>query len=96
MEKHYEFDNDLYMIFVDYKQAYGSINREVLWKSMVHFGMQMINFGCNNKTVFNIKFLGELSLEFEVNSGLCQGEVLSPTLFNLGIEKVIRKLNRIH
>jgi len=30
VEKHYEFDNDLHLLFIDYKQAYDSINREVL------------------------------------------------------------------
>jgi len=32
VEKHYEFDKDLYIVFIDYKQAYSvsSINREEL------------------------------------------------------------------
>lgn len=28
--KHYKFDIDLHLIFIDYKQAYGSIDREEL------------------------------------------------------------------
>jgi len=39
MEKYYKFDKDLYMIFVDYKQAYDSVNRKELWKAMVLFGI---------------------------------------------------------
>jgi len=27
MEKYYEYDKDLFMIFVDFKQAYNSVNR---------------------------------------------------------------------
>ncbi|XP_025416189.1 general transcription factor II-I repeat domain-containing protein 2-like [Sipha flava] len=30
MEKHYEYAKDLHMVFVDYKQAYDSVNREKL------------------------------------------------------------------
>lgn len=76
MDKHYEFDNYLY-IFVDYKQACDSINREKweeLWKAMINCEIpkkyvDMIKL-YNNKTVFKVKFLRKLSLEFDVNSGL--------------------------
>jgi len=30
VEKHYEFDNDLHILFIDYKQTYDSINRSTL------------------------------------------------------------------
>jgi len=51
---------------------------------------------CNNKIECKVKFLGELSSAFEVKSGLRQGDALSPTLFNLGLEKVIREINHSH
>ena len=47
---------------------------------------------CNAKTMCKVKFLGKLSSEFEINSGLRQGDALFPTLFNIGLEKVIREL----
>lgn len=82
------------MVFIDYKQAYDSINREELWKAMISFGIpkkyvDLVKL-CNNKTVFKVKCLGELSLEFKVNSELRQGDALSLTLFNKDLEKVIR------
>jgi len=49
---------------------------------------------CNAKTVCKVKFLGELSSEFQINSGLRQGDALSPTIFNIGLEKVIRELSQ--
>lgn len=30
----YEYNQELYMLFIDDKQAYDSINRENLWKSL--------------------------------------------------------------
>lgn len=45
---------------------------------------------CNVKTGCKEKCLRELSSEFEVNSRLRQSDVLSPTLFNIGLENVIR------
>jgi len=37
MEKYYEYDKDLFMIFVDFKQAYVSINRQQLWTALRNF-----------------------------------------------------------
>jgi len=34
MEKCYEYNQEQFMLFVDYKQAYDSINRESLWNAM--------------------------------------------------------------
>jgi sorting nexin-29 len=73
MEK-YECDKDLYMVFVDYKQAYESVNRKELWKAMILFGIpqKYVNLVkmCNVKTLLNVRFLQRLSPAFEVNSGL--------------------------
>lgn len=38
MKEYYEFDKDIYMVFVNYKQAYDSVNRQELWKTKIHFG----------------------------------------------------------
>lgn len=80
------------MVFIDYKQAYDSVNRQKLWKAMIFFGIpqkytNLVKM-CNDKTLFKVRFLQRLSSAFEVNSGLRQGDALSPTLFNLGLEKV--------
>jgi|UniRef100_A0A2S2QE56 hypothetical protein len=82
MKKHYELDKDL--VLVDYKQAYDSINREELWNTLICFGISkkyviMVKL-CNNKTKCKVKFLGELSSAYEVNSDLWRRDVLSPTL----------------
>lgn len=37
-EKHYEYNKDLLLVFVDFKQAYDSIGRKELWKTMDIFG----------------------------------------------------------
>jgi len=40
MEKNYEFHQDLFFLFIDYKQVYDSIIRESLWSVMLQFGIQ--------------------------------------------------------
>lgn len=44
-----------------------------------------------DKTLLKVRFLQRLLSVFDVNSGLIQGNALSPTLFNLGQEKNIRE-----
>ncbi|XP_050535020.1 uncharacterized protein LOC126902040 [Daktulosphaira vitifoliae] len=94
MEQNYDFDKNLNMIFDDYKQAYHSVNRQELWKAMIHFGIpqKYVNLVkmCNDKTLLKIRFLLRLSPAFEINLGLRQRDALSLTLFNLELEKVIR------
>uniref|UniRef100_A0A2S2NGN5 Transposon TX1 uncharacterized protein n=1 Tax=Schizaphis graminum TaxID=13262 RepID=A0A2S2NGN5_SCHGA len=72
MEKYYEHDKDLYMIFVDFKQAYDSVNRQQLWTALRNFGIpeklvKMIEI-CNSNTYCKIRYQGELSPQFEVQS----------------------------
>lgn len=45
---------------------------------------------CNSNTICRVRWQGKLSLLFEVNSGLKQGDALSPILFNLALEQVVR------
>lgn len=37
--KFYEFDKELHLIFIDYNQAYGSIDRDKLWKALEVLGI---------------------------------------------------------
>jgi len=40
MEKCYEYNQELFMLFVEYKQAYDSIKRESLWRAMENLEYQ--------------------------------------------------------
>jgi len=57
IEKHYKFNKDLYLVFIDYKQAY-NINREDLWNTMISLKIlkkyvNMIKL-CNYKTEYKM------------------------------------------
>jgi len=84
-EKRYEYNEDLHLVFIDFKQAYDSINREELWKVLRYLGIpqKYINLikMCNRKT--NLK----------VKSGLRQGDALSPMLLNIALEWLMRTAN---
>jgi len=51
---------------------------------------------CNSNTYCKVQYQGELSPQFEVQSGLKQGDSISPILFNLALEKVIRDIPMNH
>lgn len=47
---------------------------------------------CNTETYCKLKVADKLPESFEVRAGLRQGDALSPAIFNLALEKVIRSL----
>jgi len=100
MEKYYEYYKDLFITFVNFKQAYDSVNRQQLWTVLKNFGIpgnlvKMIEI-CKLNTYCKVRYQGELSPQFEVQSGLKQGDAISPILFNLVLEKVIRDISVNH
>lgn len=47
---------------------------------------------CMDKTRCKIKFNQHMSDEFEAKTGLLQGDALSPVLFNIALETVVKKM----
>jgi sorting nexin-29 len=95
LTKCWEFDVDIYQLFVDFKQAYDSINREKLYRILLTFDIpaklvKLIKATMNN-TKCRVRIGGQLTDEFMVSQGLKQGDALAPTLFNLSLEYVIRE-----
>lgn len=73
MEKNYEYNQDLFMLFIDYKQAYDSIVREELWIAMEDLGVctkliRLIRSFLQNSKC-KIKVNDYISKEFIVKTG---------------------------
>ena len=89
-----EYTVDIHQLYIDYKQAYDTINRAELVEIMKEFGIPMKLVRLVKMTLANtnskVKIQRELSLGFET-IGLRQGDSLSILLFNLCMEKIIRK-----
>lgn len=86
---------DLVVVFVDFKKAYDSVDRDVLFNILVEFGVDTKTTEIIKQTLTDtrskVKFMGELSKEFEIKTGVRQGDGLSPVLFNCVLEKIIRE-----
>ena len=81
---------------MDFKKAYDSVHRNSLWNAMQEFGIprKLINMTrlCMEDTYNIVTYKGRKSDPFQITSGLKQGDALSPLLFNLALEKVVRKV----
>lgn len=82
-------------IFIDFEAAFDSVHRESLWACLIGIGLpsKIVNiiksFYHNNRTV--VRVYGENSNSFSVQSGVRQGCILSPCLFNIVLDKLLTK-----
>lgn len=80
--------------FVDFKKAYDSIDRATLYKILEEFGIDRKTRAIIRQTltgtISKVKFMGDISDPFDIQTGVRQGDGLSPLLFNIVLEKIIR------
>jgi hypothetical protein len=96
LEKKWEYNGTVHQLFIDFKKAYDSVRREVLYNILIEFGIPRKLAGlikmCLNET-YNIVHIGKnLSDKFTVQNGLKQEDALSPLLFNFALEYAIRRV----
>ena len=94
MEKAREFHQPLYICFIDLKKAYDSINREALWavlRRTYNLPTKLLSIIriMHEDSLAAVRAYGKTSEEFPVSSGVRQGCVLAPTLFNLYFDVAI-------
>ncbi|CAF1586116.1 unnamed protein product [Rotaria magnacalcarata] len=96
MEKASEYDIPLFICFIDIQKAYDSVNRELLWKICRHYGLtdkivkllQLVYKDSNAR----IKINGDLSECFKMDTGVMQGGIPSPFLFNIVFDFIMKKV----
>jgi hypothetical protein len=86
----------VHQLLIDFKKAYDSVRREVLYNILIEFGVPMklvrlIKMRLNE--IYNKIDTGKhLSDTFPIQNGLKQGDSLLPLLFNFALGHVIRKV----
>jgi hypothetical protein len=85
-EKSYKFDTELHTLFIDFKQSFEKVNQGnmINSKKMLKIPEKIINLGAATLegSRAKIKLSDGCSKSFEIESGLRQGDALSPMLFN--------------
>lgn len=98
MEKCFEYDIDLHVLFVDFKQAFDSVKRCKIIQAMkdLEITPKLINLAMmtmeNSKA--RVKINNKMSDPFEVTAGVKQGDGLSTTLFIITLHKAIRDIDQ--
>ncbi|KAJ4452252.1 hypothetical protein ANN_03770 [Periplaneta americana] len=102
LEKKWEYKGTVHQLFIDFKKAYDTVKREVLYDMLIEFGIPKKLVGlikmCLNETYSRVRIGQFLSDVFPIHCGLKQGDALSPLLFNFALElrvfenKVLRKI----
>ena len=93
MEKYQQHQQDLYHVFIDFKKAFDRVWHAALWTTMHKY-----NIGANLITIIKslyekatsaVLYNGNTGDWFRTTVGVRQGCLLSPTLFNIFLEKIM-------
>jgi sorting nexin-29 len=96
LEEKWEYNGMVHQLFIDFRKAFDSVNRKVLYKILRVFGIpkklvRLIKM-CLSETCSKVRVGKLLSDKFPIQNGLKQGDALSPLLFNFALEYAIRKV----
>jgi len=94
LEKKWEYNEEVHQLFIDFKKAYDSIRREVVYKILIEFGIpkklvRLVKM-CRTETYSRVRVGKNVSDRFPIRNGLKQGDALSQLLFNFALEYAIR------
>ena len=95
ISKRVEFNEPLFMAFVDLRKAYDSVPRASLWQILrvygVHAKLVELLEDLHKGTQAAVRMGGSMSEWFDVRGRVRQGCVISPLLFNIYMDFVVKQ-----
>ena len=94
IEKRKEFQKNIYFCFIDYAKAFACVDLNKLWKILKEMGIPD-HLTCLLRNLYAgqeaaVRTGHETTDWFQIGKGICQGCILSPCLFNLYAEYIMR------
>uniref|UniRef100_A0AC11E678 Uncharacterized protein n=1 Tax=Ovis aries TaxID=9940 RepID=A0AC11E678_SHEEP len=94
MEKAREFQKNIYFCFIDYAKAFDCVDHNKLWKILKEMGIPD-HLTCLLRNLYvgqeaTVRTGHGIPDWLQIGKGVCQGCILSPCLFNLHAEYIMR------
>ena len=94
IEKAREFQENIYFCFIDYAKAFDCVDHNKLWKILKEMGIPD-HLTCLLRNLYagqeaTVRTEHETIDWFQIGKGVCQGCILSPCLFKLYAEFILR------
>ena len=94
IEKTREFQKNIYLCFIDYNKAFDCVDHDKLWKILREMGIPD-HFSCFLRNLYagqeaRVRTRHRTKDWFKIGKRVCQGCILSPCLFNLYAEYIMR------
>ena len=94
IEKAREFQKNIYFCFIDYTKAFNCMDHKKLWKILKQMGLPN-HLTCLLQNLYadqeaTVRTRHGPTDWFQIGKGICQGCILSPCLFNLYAEHIMR------
>ena len=94
IEKAREFQKNIYFCFIDYAKAFDCVDHNKLWKILEEMAIPD-HLTCLLRNLYAVQEAtvrtGHGTTDwFQIGKGVCQGCILSPCLFNLYAEYIMR------
>ena len=90
-----EFREPLHVCFIDLRKAYDTVNRPALWTVLQKAGLSTMTVRLikelHTDTTSRVRMSGTYSRSFSTNNGVRQSCVMSPALFNIFLDTVVRQ-----
>ena len=96
MEKAREYQKNIYFCFIDYAKAFDYVDHHKLWKILKEMGIPD-HLTCLLRNLYagqeaTVRTGYGTTDWFQIEKGVCQGCILSPGLFNLYSEYIMKNV----
>jgi hypothetical protein len=95
-EKKWEYNETVHQLIIDFKKAYNSVTREVLYSILIEFGIpkKLVRptNKCPTETYSRVRVGTNLSQIFPIRNGLKHGDVVPPLLSNFALVFAIKRV----